>query len=316
MFKPALHSVSYAGVWPGQARLALPDFLARAARLGFGAVMLMAKRPHLSLLDMSPPARREVKQVADGHGLRVAVLAGYNDFAAGADVPDVPLREMQVYYVGELARLAADLGCPVVRVFTAFERPGVPYQAAWDQAVAGLREAARRAADFGVTLGVQNHHDVAVHYQSLADLLAEVGEPNCKACFDAWAHAPVAQAPGPDFRQDGGDLAAAVKVLAPYLVHTTVADYVHRPRFKYEPALVNYTREADALRAVPMGEGFLDYPAFFAALREIGYQGDVAYEMCSPLRGGGGEENLDRCAAKFLRYMKQLEEGAGAGGRG
>ena len=31
----ALHSVSYAGVWPGQEQLSWPQFLAKAARLGF-----------------------------------------------------------------------------------------------------------------------------------------------------------------------------------------------------------------------------------------------------------------------------------------
>src|SRR5207237_3982824 len=163
---------------------------------------------HLSLLDMNLSARQEIKNLADGHGLRVAVLAGYNDFAVGAEVPDVPLREMQVYCISEWARLAADLGCTLVRVFTCFERDAVPHQAAWGHAVTCLREAARRAADFGVTLGVQNHHDLAVHQESLVDLLEEIGEPNCKACFDAWA--PALQ---------GVDPASAVRTLAPYLVH-------------------------------------------------------------------------------------------------
>jgi sugar phosphate isomerase/epimerase len=293
MFKLALHSVSYAGVWPGQAQLTLDQFIPRAGRLGFDAVMLMARRPHLSLLDMTPAARREVKKLADGHGVRVAVLAAYNDFAVGAEVPDVPLREMQVYYLSELARLAADLGCPLIRVFTSFERDAVPYQAAWGQAVSCLREASRRAADFGVGLGVQNHHDLAVHLDSLLDLLAEVDEPNCLACFDAWA--PALQ---------GLDPAAAVPKLAGCLAHTTVADYVRRPRFRYVPNLVNYVPQADVIRAVPMGQGFIDYRAFFAALAKVKYSGYVAYEMCSPLQGGGSEANLDRCAAAFVNYMR------------
>jgi hypothetical protein len=49
-WKTALHSVSYARLW-GQAFLPLDDFLARARDLGFDAIMLMAKRPHLSVLD-------------------------------------------------------------------------------------------------------------------------------------------------------------------------------------------------------------------------------------------------------------------------
>src|SRR5262249_6394800 len=57
-WKTVLHSVSYAGVWPGQTRLSLEAFLERAQSLGYDGVMLMAKRPHLSLLDMDGPARR------------------------------------------------------------------------------------------------------------------------------------------------------------------------------------------------------------------------------------------------------------------
>jgi sugar phosphate isomerase/epimerase len=143
-----------------------------------------------------------------------------------------------------------------------------------------------------VTIGVQNHHDMAAHVDSLFDLLQEIDEPNCKAMFDAWAPA-----------LHGTDLAAAVKKMAPYLIHTTVADYVRRPRFRYQPSLVNYAREEEVTRAVPMGEGFIDYPGFFKALQEIGYEGYIAYEMCSQLRGGGAEENLDRCARRFLEYI-------------
>jgi len=52
-----------------------------------------------------------------------------------------------------------------------------------------------------------------------------------------------------------------------------------------------------------MGEGFIDYRGFFQALKDIGCDGYVAYEMCSYLRGGGSEQNLDRCAKRFLEYM-------------
>jgi sugar phosphate isomerase/epimerase len=292
--KIALHSVSYAGVWPGQVRLALDDFLVKARHLGFDAVMLMAKRPHLSLLDHDSSSRKRLRErLAELH-LHVACLAGYTDFCMGADRLDIPTREMQILYVRELCRLAHDLGCGLVRIFTGFERDSVSLEQQWAWCVESLRECARFASSLGVTIGVQNHHDVAVHWQSLLDLLRDVNEPGCKAMFDAWA--PALQ---------GDDPAAAVKEMAPFLVHTTVADYVRRPRFRYQPALVNYAREADAIRAVPMGEGFIDYRAFFRALREIGYQGYVAYEMCSPLRGGGSEENLDCCARQFLNYMAE-----------
>ena len=293
--KTALHSVSYAGVWSGQARLTLDEFLDRARFLGYDAVMLMAKRPHLSLLDLGAPARDALRKKLKDLGLTVACLAGYNDFCIGSDRPDVPLREIQIVYLRELCRLAAELDCKLVRVFTGVDYSGISLDQHWGWCVDSLRQSARHAAEFEVTLGVQNHHDTAVHHDSLFDLLQEVNEPNCKAMFDAWA--PALQ---------GCDLAEAARKMAPYIVHTTVADYVRRPRYTYIPSLVNYTREADAIRAVPMGEGFIDYRGFFSALRESGYSGYVAYEMCSSLRGGGSEANLDRCARQFLEYMREF----------
>jgi sugar phosphate isomerase/epimerase len=294
-WKTVLHSVSYAGVWPGQTRLTLDGFLEKARALGYDGVMLMAKRPHLSLLDADPSARRRLRDKLETLKLEVACLAGYTDFCLGSERPEIPTREMQVLYVAELARLAHDLGSRLVRVFTGYTPSAATPEQGWIWCVDSLRVCARRAADFDVTVGVQNHHDTAAHYESLFDLLAEINEPNCKAMFDAWSPA-----------LHGSDLIAAVRKMAPYIVHTTVADYVRRPRFSYVPQLVNYARETDAVRAVPMGEGFIDYRSFFGALKEAGYQGAVAYEMCSPLRGGGGEANLDRCAKQFLDYMLQF----------
>jgi sugar phosphate isomerase/epimerase len=295
MFSTALHSVSYAGVWPGQARLELDGFLVRARELGYDSVMLMAKRPHLSALDFDAAGIERLRARLEELGLSVACLAGYTDFTIGSDRPEIPTREMQLLYLSQLARIAEGIGCKLVRVFTGYQRAGVGYDQAWDWCVQSLKEAARRSAHFGVTLAVQNHHDTAAHFESLADLLDDIDEPNCQAAFDAWSPA-----------LHGSDLTAAVKRLGARIVHTTVADYVRRPRFSYVPNLVNYAPEPDAIRAVPMGEGFIDYRSFFAALDEAGYRGAVAYEMCSPLKGGGGEANLDRCARLFLDWMGRL----------
>jgi sugar phosphate isomerase/epimerase len=60
------------------------------------------------------------------------------------------------------------------------------------------------------------------------------------------------------------------------------------------------------MRAVPMGQGIIDYKTWFATLKEIGYQGWVVYEMCEVLDGGGSIENLDKTAKIFLDYMKQF----------
>ena len=67
---------------------------------------------------------------------------------------------------------------------------------------------------------------------------------------------------------------------------------------------MNYERQTPQVQAAPMGEGFIDYRGFLAALAEGGFRGSVAYEMCSPLAGGGGVENLDRCARQFLDWLE------------
>jgi sugar phosphate isomerase/epimerase len=120
----------------------------------------------------------------------------------------------------------------------------------------------------------------------------EIGQPNCRAAFDAWAPA-----------LNGEDIVAAARKLAALTVHTTAANYQQRSRHKYLPALVNYERLPARSQAVTMQDGFIDYPAFFQALQEGGYSGPVAYEMCSPLSGGGTLENLDRHAIAFLDFM-------------
>lgn len=289
-----LHSVSYAGLW-GQAFLSVDDFIAKAAELGFDGVMLMAKRPHVSVLDYGPRERAALRSSLDRHGMKDLCLAGYCNLTADLEHSDIPQREMQVHYIVELARLAKDLGGNLVRVFTGYEHPAASLTAQWRLVVDALREASRRAADLNVTIGVQNHHDIAAGYQALHDLVTAVGEPNCKALFDAWAPA-----------LHGADLTAAATHLAALTAHTTVADYQLRPRYKYDPTLVNYQTVSPYTQAVPMGEGFIDYRSFLQALSDGGFTGSIAYEMCSPLLHGNDMATLDRYARQFLTFMKRI----------
>ena len=288
---PTLFSVSYAGLW-GQHRLDLKAFLRKAASLGYPAVELMGKRPHLSVLDYGPNELAELWSVAQSAGLEVATIAAYTDFtlASGTETPAV---EVQVAYVRRLAEMAHRLGARIVRIFTGYTTQAEGYQRDWDTCVGAVRQCAQAAADFGVTIGVQNHHDVGVSIDAYEEFLNDVGHPNCRAMFDPWS-----------IGLHGEDLYAAAKRLAPRMVQTTLADYVRMRRFAYQPGLVNY-RPLDAMvRAVPLGEGFLDLPAFLRGLREGGFDGYVAYEMCSPLRGGGSEANLDATARDSLEKIK------------
>jgi sugar phosphate isomerase/epimerase len=294
-----LHSVSYAGLW-GQAFLPVDAFVEKAAELGYGGVMLMAKRPHVSILDYDSARRSELRRLIESQGLRRVCIAGYSNLTADLEHGEVPHREIQIAYVVELARLAHDLGGDLVRIYTGYENAAGGFLQQWNLVAASLKECAQRTRDLGVTIGVQNHHDLAAGYESMFDLIEAIGEPNCRAMFDAWA--PALQ---------GADLGTAARKMGPVTVHTTVADYQLRPRYRYNSAVVNYEPLTPYVQAVPMGEGFIDYPAFFAGLREGGFGGSIAYEMCSPLLGGGSMENLERYARRFLEYMRGSAAPAG-----
>jgi len=214
----------------------------------------------------------------------------------GHKSPEVPLVEMQVAYVRDAARMAQALGAKIVRVFSGYYTEPAAYQADWSKCVGALRECADVAAEYGVTVGLQNHHDVGVAVDSYLELLDEIDRPNLKAMFDPWSIA-----------LHGADLYESAKRFAPRMVQTTLADYVRLERYAYQQHLVNYQKlEPAAVKAVPLGDGFIDLPAFFAGLKEGGFRGYVAYEMCSPLRGGGGEANLDATARKSLKVIRRL----------
>ncbi len=238
--RTALHTISYSGSW-GQAALSLEATVERAAALGFDGLMLAAKRPHASLLDMKSDARHVLRAKMQECGMGLECLAAYTNFTADAEHAEIPHREMQIYYVGDLCRLAAELGGRVVRIFTGYEHLALPYSRAWDLTVGAVKEY---------------------------------------------------------------DLIAAAKKLASLTVHTTVADYIRLPRFRYQPEFVNYRRDNDYVQAVPVGDGIIDYENFLTALHENGFNGCVAYEMCSPLRDGGELKTLDLYARRFLEFMQ------------
>ena len=222
--------------------------------------MLAGKRPHLSPLDATPKFLQSLKEALKEAGVSCAVMAGYTDLpkprggGSRARISDrlrgvarPHRRGTRRFRRADLYRLRAETGL----------------QAQWKRCVAALREMCDRAAAHGVTIAIQNHHDLGLHTEALLELLADIDRPNCKLGFDAWS---------PALR--GESLYAAAKMAAPHTAITTNADYIKVPRHRYRPELVNYERQpVDWVRAVPFGTGFIDYTAFFQGLRDGGYSG-------------------------------------------
>jgi sugar phosphate isomerase/epimerase len=75
----------------------------------------------------------------------------------------------------------------MVRIFTGYERAGVLYDRQYALVVEGIRMAAHQAQKYGVTLAVQNHHDIALHHEAMYWMLQDINMPNVKVGWDAWA---------------------------------------------------------------------------------------------------------------------------------
>lgn len=293
--KLALHSVSYSGTWGGQATLSLIDFLYKAAALGYEAVELAAKRPHASPLDLDAAQLDRVRQVLAETGLTVVCMASYHDWSTPPDHPDMAYTEKELVYWRAVVEVAAALDCRLVRTYTGFFHDGPPHRQQWDRCVRGLQEAARIAARYGVTMGVQNHSCIASHPDSLMDMVTDIGEGNVGIVLDA-----------PMVAEHHLPLRETVLRVGQRIVHSHLTDFVRRTRYRYLPETVTYEEAGLEMVAVPVGEGDVNYPEFVTALADIGYQGALSYEMCSPLVGGGSEENLDRCARQTLAYIQGL----------
>jgi len=108
-------------------------FIDKAADLGYDGVMLMAKRPHLSLLDFTAKDRLQLRKRLEKRKLRDLCIAGYNNFTGDLEHAEIPHREIQIHYITELARLTRDLGGSLVRIsrHTKTPRPATPRNGTW-----------------------------------------------------------------------------------------------------------------------------------------------------------------------------------------
>jgi len=295
-----LHSVSYSSTWKGQTALPLDAVIDKAAHLGFDGIELIAKRPHASPIDLDLDARKRVMEKIESRGLKLACIAGYQDFSTDLEHPDMPRLEKELLYLRETVRLAHDLGCNIVRIYSGFIRPDIPYQDQWDWCVSYIREGAKFAEDHGVFLALQNHSEITVHHLDVLNMIEEIDSPAMKVALDA-----------PYVLKTGVPLERAVEDVGSLLVYSTASDHIDRQiSFHLAPTtfkmggFYNLTRTLTA----PVGEGEVDYGTFFRALKKIGYDSYIAYEICSPIQGGGGEANLDRCAKQSLAQLKKVWE--------
>jgi D-psicose/D-tagatose/L-ribulose 3-epimerase len=297
--KLGLYSITYLGLWYRGDALTLEQVVQRAKQFGYEGVEIDGKRPHGDPLDMPKSRCRELRKFAGDQGIEIYAVAGNNDFSS----PMPEFREAQLLYVRELIRMTADLGAKVLRVFLAW--PGVtalpegggrydiahnlwaethkefPADRTWAWCRDGMKEAARYAADSGVTLALQNHKPVIRGYRDVLRMVHEVGSPNLKVCFDA------------------------------RLEHEMTPDDVLRASREVGPlqVLSHYGNEYDEVNGrIVLKEDEL-ITAQVRGLLAIGYKGYLGFELCHPLPKVNGRlvgiEFADKNAKLAARSLRE-----------
>jgi sugar phosphate isomerase/epimerase len=296
--KIGLYSITFAGIWYQGNPLTLEELIARARKYGYDGIEIDGKRPHGNPLDMPKSRCRELRSLADGQGIEIHAVAANNDFSS----PIPEQRECQILYVRDLIQMTSDLGAKTLRVFLAW--PGVTRhpqigrysisrsiwetahqqfspKEVWEWCRDGLVESARYAGEEGVTLALQNHAPVIVDHHDVLRMVREVNSPYLKVCLDS----PMMPDKSPEtIRQAALDV-GSLQVLS---------------HFGGE-----YQRAADGHIK---GEDF--YGQFVRAMRGIGYEGYLSYELCHPLPVVEGQtvgiefaEANAQMAAEFMRGL-------------
>jgi sugar phosphate isomerase/epimerase len=296
--KVGLYSITYLGLWYRGESLTLEDVIERARKYGYDGVEIDGKRPHGNPLDMPKGRCQELRSRAESAGLELYSVAANNDLSS--PVPEV--RESQIVYLRELIRMAAELRVKTVRVFLAW--PGVTQhpqlarydlargfwktihesfspEETWEWCRAGLAECAGYAGDAGVTLALQNHAPVINDHQDVLRMVRQVNSPHLKVSLDV----PIMPDKSPAAIQEAARAVGPLQVLS---------------HFGGE-----YQRQADGSIK---GEAF--YPMFVKAMKDIGYEGYIGFELCHPLPVVNGQtvgiEFVDENAELAAEYMRGL----------
>lgn len=308
--KTGLYSITFLGVWYSGEPLTLPDLIRTARKYGYDGVEIDGKRPHGNPLDWPAKRCHELRSVADGEGIEIHAVAANNDFSN--PVPEV--REAQICSVRELIRMTSDLGAGNLRVFLAWwgvtRHPQLAtYRIAeglwpvvhkefseeeiWGWCRDSLIECSRYAKDAGVTLALQNHPPVIHDHNDVLRMIREVNSPNLKICLDV----PLM----PD--RSAAAIQVAAKAVGPMQVLSHFGGEFER---KPDGSIRGFERHD----GIVQGDTNIYYRDFIRAMRDIGYEGYISYELCHELPKEGGRtvgieyaHNQARLAAEFMRGL-------------
>jgi len=270
--------------------------LKKAKAVGAEGVQIYAVKGEMDPEALTPAARKELKAYIDDLGLEISALCGD---LGGHGFQDSKANPGKVEKSKRILDLAVELGTSIVTTHIGIvpEDRNSPVYAAMQEA---CEELSRYANGMNAYFAIETGPETAAHLKSFLDTLSGKG---VSVNFD----------PANMVMVTGDDPVQGVYTLKDYIVHTHVKDGVrHRevdPRVVYgsletegmeHDKIAKILEEGTIFEEVPLGQGRVDFDAYFRALQDIGYQGYLTIE-----REVGDDPEADiRKAVEFIRAYR------------
>lgn len=315
--KLSLDSIGYGGYFtaPGE-KTTLEDAMTRASKFGYDAVCIYAHRPIGFPLDLNADRRKRLKDLAQELDLEFGAVVCCTNFMEANHVLLYP-QEKEILYVRHCIDLAKDMGMNIVRILAAFygyfqnlyaaQGYGAPafesrsrrvsrnedWLEAWHQVREGIKEVALYAEDQGITLALQTHPEITGNNKETLELIEEVDVDSLKVGLDL----PLFESQDPEFIRK---TVYSMKGLMVYSHTISIAGQQTVGGASYSWEEVVPGSEDDPCQ----------WEVFLQAAKEIGYDGYLSHEQCSPIIVKGHKlgdlDEIDRRYIAAHAFFKAL----------
>jgi len=315
--KLSLDTIGYGGYFTKDfEKLSLEDSIRRAAKYGYDAACIFAHRPLGFPMDFNADRRKKLVDLYKELDLEVGGIVCCNNFVDSNHVL-VFNTEKEIMFTKQCIDFAVDLGSNIVRIMASlwgyFQNPwagqgyGLPsfearsrrvsrgedFLDAWHQVRVALTEVSKYAKDKGITLALQTHPEITGNNDETLQMLEEVGIDSLKVGVDL----PLMESHKPE------DVKATVKKMGKNMVYShtiSLASYSTIGGAPYSWEEVTPGSEDDPL----------PWETFISTLKEIGYNGLLSHEQCSPIVVKGHElgtlKDIDKRYVDSRNYFRKL----------
>lgn len=271
--------------------------LKKAKEVGAEGVQIYAVSGEMDPAVLTKDKRKELRSYIDGLGLEISALCGD---LAGHGFQDSEANPEKVEKSKRILDLALDLGTSIVTTHIGIV-PEDPNSRIYDSMQRAVEELGVYANSMNAYFAIETGPEPASHLKSFLDTMTTKG---VSVNFD----------PANMVMVTGDDPVQGVKTLRDYIVHTHVKDGKRMrlvdPRDVYgylgyggmsHEKIAEMAASGAAFEEVPLGEGTVDFAAYFATLQEIGYNGYLTIEREV---GSSPEEDI-RKAVQFIQAYRK-----------